>query len=100
LKNANAAELRYILDDCTASALAISTEFLDKINGGVAAGRRRVIMYTGGTTGAPKGVIQCQAGYVALAQNMLLSLAPQGIRRTDSWLVRRALPWWRVGLIQ
>jgi hypothetical protein len=49
------------------------------------------IMYTGGTTGAAKGVAQCQAGYVALAQNMLLSLAPQGIRRTDSWLMCASL---------
>ena len=40
---------------------------------------------------AAKGVAQCQAGYVALAQNMLLSLAPQGIRRTDSWLMCASL---------
>lgn len=44
------------------------------------------IMYTGGTTGRPKGVVQAQANYVALADNQLAALAPLGFGRTDSYL--------------
>ncbi len=118
---ANSDELRYVLRDCTATALAVSTELLDKSGAGLASACRIImfgdpegrdeisglvgdgecpppvhdvhdlapayIMYTGGTTGAPKGVTQSQAGYVALAQNMLLSMAPQRISRDDSWLM-------------
>jgi fatty-acyl-CoA synthase len=45
------------------------------------------ILYTGGTTGKPKGVVQCQAGYLTMADNTIHSLAPQGFGRGDSWLV-------------
>ena len=46
-----------------------------------------LILYTGGTTGKPKGVMLSQAGYVAMADNTLLLLAPQGFGRSESWLV-------------
>lgn len=45
------------------------------------------ILYTGGTTGKPKGVVLCQAGYLTMADNTIQSLAPQGFSREDSWLV-------------
>ncbi len=45
------------------------------------------ILYTGGTTGKPKGVVLCQAGYLTMADNTIHSLAPQRFSREDSWLV-------------
>ena len=45
------------------------------------------ILYTGGTTGRPKGVVQCQGGYLTMADNTVHALAPLGFGRTDSWLV-------------
>jgi fatty-acyl-CoA synthase/long-chain acyl-CoA synthetase len=45
------------------------------------------ILYTGGTTGRPKGVALSQAGYVAMAESTIQALAPQGFGRSDSWLI-------------
>jgi fatty-acyl-CoA synthase len=45
------------------------------------------ILYTGGTTGRPKGVVLSQANYVAMAQDSIQALAPQAITRDDSWLI-------------
>ena len=45
------------------------------------------LLYTGGTTGKPKGVLLGQAGYVAMAENTVQALAPQGFGRSDSWLI-------------
>jgi acyl-CoA synthetase (AMP-forming)/AMP-acid ligase II len=45
------------------------------------------ILYTGGTTGRPKGVMLSQAGYVAMADNTIEALAPLGFGRSDSWLI-------------
>ena len=45
------------------------------------------ILYTGGTTGRPKGVVLTQAGYVAMADSTVQALAPQGLSRNDSWLI-------------
>src|SRR5690606_10615882 len=39
------------------------------------------LLYTGGTTGKPKGVLLSQAGYVAMADNTVQALAPQGFSR-------------------
>lgn len=119
--SANAEELRYIIEDCTPSMMAVSTEFIDRVdksltrsmdiftygpgeNDGDLAGwiesghaeapdldiddRKPVfILYTGGTTGRPKGVALSQAGYIAMADNTAHALSPQGIGRSDSWLI-------------
>jgi acyl-CoA synthetase (AMP-forming)/AMP-acid ligase II len=45
------------------------------------------ILYTGGTTGKPKGVALCQAGYLTMADNTVHALSPQRFGRSDSWLV-------------
>jgi len=45
------------------------------------------LLYTGGTTGKPKGVLLSQAGYVAMAENTVQALAPQRFGRSDSWLI-------------
>lgn len=45
------------------------------------------ILYTGGTTGRPKGVVLSQAGYIAMADCTVQALAPQGFGRSDSWLI-------------
>lgn len=45
------------------------------------------ILYTGGTTGRPKGVVLSQAGYLAMAESTVQALAPQGFGRNDSWLI-------------
>jgi fatty-acyl-CoA synthase len=118
--NANAEELRYIIEDAAPRAIAISMEFLEGIDrsllqgldmftysrdagsGDVAQWAKTsapspegaiddracaFILYTGGTTGRPKGVMLSQAGYLAMADNTIESLAPLGFGRFDSWLV-------------
>jgi len=45
------------------------------------------ILYTGGTTGRPKGVVLSQANYLAMAQDTIQVLAPQSVSRDDSWLI-------------
>lgn len=114
-------ELRYILDDSTPVASAVSTEFLDQVDASLWRGTTvfsfgpepdsgeladwvmagstdppdldvddrapAFILYTGGTTGKPKGVTLCQAGYVTMADNTIHALSPQRIGRTDAWLV-------------
>jgi fatty-acyl-CoA synthase len=118
--NANTEELRYIIEDATPKAIAVSTEFVgradssllesldvftyspDAKNGEVAEWAKAAsassdgdiedracafILYTGGTTGRPKGVMLSQAGYLAMADNTIESLAPLGFGRSDSWLV-------------
>lgn len=45
------------------------------------------ILYTGGTTGRPKGVVLSQANYVSMAQDTIQALAPQAVSRNDSWLI-------------
>ena len=45
------------------------------------------LLYTGGTTGKPKGVLLSQAGYVTMAEATVQALAPQGFSRSDSWLI-------------
>jgi fatty-acyl-CoA synthase len=118
--NANTEELRYIIEDATPKAIAVSTEFVgradssllesldvftyspDGKNGEVAEWAKAAaaspdgdiedrvcafILYTGGTTGRPKGVMLSQAGYLAMADNTIESLAPLGFGRSDSWLV-------------
>jgi len=118
--NANTEELRYIIGDATPKAIAVSTEFVGRVdssllesldvftyspdgkNGEVAEWAKAAaaspdgdiedrvcafILYTGGTTGRPKGVMLSQAGYLAMADNTIESLAPLGFGRSDSWLV-------------
>jgi fatty-acyl-CoA synthase len=118
--NANTEELRYIIEDATPKAIAVSTEFVGRVdssllesldvftyspdakNGEVAEWAKAAaaspdgdiedracafILYTGGTTGRPKGVMLSQAGYLAMADNTIESLAPLGFGRSDSWLV-------------
>jgi acyl-CoA synthetase (AMP-forming)/AMP-acid ligase II len=118
--NANTEELRYIIEDASPSAIAVSSEFLGHVDaellqgldvfsyspdgksGDVAEWSRSeasgpdadaddracaFILYTGGTTGRPKGVMLSQAGYLAMADNTIESLAPLGFGRFDSWLV-------------
>jgi fatty-acyl-CoA synthase len=118
--NSNADELRYIIEDAAPKAIAISTEFVDRVDpslltsldvftynpdgkSGDLAGWTEgsfdapdldiddrapaFILYTGGTTGRPKGVAQNQAGYLTMADNTIHALAPQGFSRSDSWLV-------------
>lgn len=45
------------------------------------------ILYTGGTTGKPKGVMLCQAGFLTMAGNTIHALSPLAIGKNDSWLV-------------
>jgi fatty-acyl-CoA synthase len=118
--NANSEELRYIIEDASPRAIAVSTEFLGHVDaellqrldifsyspdgksGDLAEWARSeasvpdtdvddracaFILYTGGTTGRPKGVMLSQAGYLAMADNTIESLAPLGFGRFDSWLV-------------
>ncbi len=118
--NANTEELRYIIEDAAPRAIAVSTEFVGRIDRGLLQGLDvftyspdagtgdvaqwaktpapllegaiddracAFILYTGGTTGRPKGVMLSQAGYLAMADNTIESLAPVGFGRFDSWLV-------------
>jgi fatty-acyl-CoA synthase len=118
--NANTEELRYIIEDAVPKAIAISTEFSERVapsllqsldvfsygadstTGDLAEWAKTAarpadfdvddracafILYTGGTTGRPKGVMLSQAGYLAMADNTIESVAPLGFGRFDSWLV-------------
>lgn len=44
------------------------------------------LFYTGGTTGAPKGVVQASANYETLATSLVASMAPVGLSRADVYL--------------
>jgi fatty-acyl-CoA synthase/long-chain acyl-CoA synthetase len=61
---------------------AVTTPDLDVPDRGPA-----FILYTGGTTGRPKGVVLSQANYVSMAQDTIQVLAPQTVTRDDSWLI-------------
>ena len=122
--NSNAEELRYIIEDASPKAAAISTEFIDKLDHSLLKGLDvftygpndtsgelgtwvkqyrcatpdvdvddrgpAFILYTGGTTGKPKGVVQCQAGYLTMADNTIHSLAPQRqAAATAGWFLVR-----------